>query len=74
MKIVEAGINKSTQIKKNCDLLLRMIGEVNTGVKRKIEQIKSLEDFGDNKATAGQLDDLREDLDKFITDVMNLRV
>lgn len=78
MKVIEAvdiSEAKSSQITKNCDLLLKMLGEVNKGVKNKISQIRALDSTGgEHKVTAGQLDDIREDLDKFISSVMNLKV
>lgn len=77
-KIVEAvEVNEAgnRQIQKQCDLLLKMIGEVNKGVKNKISQIRSLDASGEtHKVTAGDLDDIREDLDRFISSVMNLKV
>jgi hypothetical protein len=78
MKVIEAvevSEAKVSQVQKNCDLLLKMIGEVNKGVKNKISQIRSLDNAGEeHKVTAGQLDDIRGDLDTFITNVMNLKV
>lgn len=77
MKVVEAVIDEAgnRQIQKQCDLLLKMIGEVNKGVKNKISQIRSLDASGEtHKVTAGDLDDIREDLDRFISNVMNLKV
>ena len=78
MKVVEAVVDVNeavSQVTKNCNLLLKMIGEVNRGVKTKIEQIRSLDSTnGEHKVTAGQLDDIRDDLDHFINKVMNLKV
>lgn len=77
-KIIEAvEVNESgnKQIQKQCDLILKMIDEANRGVKNKISQIKSLDASGeDHKVTVGDLDDIRGDLDTFITNVMKLKV
>ena len=77
-KIIEAvEVNESgnKQIQKQCDLILKMIDEANKGVKNKISQIKSLDASGeDYKVTVGDLDDIRGDLDTFITNVMKLKV
>lgn len=77
-KIIEAvEVNESgnKQIQKQCDLILKMIDEANKGVKNKISQIKSLDTSGeDHNVTVGDLDDIRGDLDTFITNVMKLKV
>lgn len=77
-KIIEAvEVNESgnKQIQKQCDLILKMIDEANKGVKNKISQIKSLDASGeDHNVTVGDLDDIRGDLDTFITNVMKLKV
>lgn len=63
------------QLQHNCKSLIKMIDEVDKGVRNKIEQIEALDKSGDSHSvTAGQLDDLRMSLEDFITGVMKLKV
>jgi len=74
LKIVEAYINEDKNNQKICNLLIKMISEVNTNVLTKINQIKNYDSTEESKVTSGQLDEAREKLDDFITYIMKLKV
>lgn len=72
MKVIEASRNPS--VKELCNKILKLIDtKVNKGVKNKINQIKSLEEFGEkSNVDPEKLRELSYKLDALINSIIKL--
>ena len=73
MKVIEAK-GRSPSVKEVCNKILKLIDtKVNKGVKNKINQIKSIEEFGEkSKADPKQLQEISYKLDELINSIIKL--